>query len=317
MSHPDARAASPHARLTGRQRSYLCQMQFQIGNFSEDTAVHPDPARPGRYRANISPNWNILYVFGGLTMATAVNAARAALSNPSYELLTATATYVAPISAGPQTLDVRTLRAGRGAEQLVVEMRSGSEERAQPDLFVVCTFGPRRENETKFVDLRFPEVTKPEELTRIKPPPEARISRLAYHYSVEQRMVRGHLPWRTDWEPGPASWAAWHRLRITPRLSDGTVDPLTYVLAGDMIGPAVREAQGGKAPLTMMISLEICLHVFARTDSEWLLQDAHASQAGDGYASGRVNLWDERGQLVAQATQRALLRPLPSVTMPG
>ena len=59
----------------------------------------------------------------------------------------------------------------------------------------------------------------------------------------------------------------------------------------------------------MVISLEICLHVFARTDSEWLLQDSHACQARDGYVSGRVNLWDERGELVAQATQLATLRP--------
>ncbi|HEX5657030.1 MAG TPA: thioesterase family protein [Polyangiales bacterium] len=287
-------------------------MQFQIGNFSADTAVTPDPARPGRYRATLSSDWNILYVFGGVTMATAISAARAALSQPSFELLTATATYVGPISAGPQMLDVRTLRSGRGAEQLVVEMRSGEPDgRAPPDLFVVCTFGPRRESETKFVELTMPDVPGPDEAVRAKPPSGAYFARLPFHYSVEQRTVLGNMPWFTDWEAGPARWAAWHRLRNTPRLDDGTVDPLTYAVAGDMIGPAVRQAQGGKAPLTMMISLEICLHVFARTDSEWLLQDSQGTQAGDGYASGRVNLWDAHGRLVAQATQRALLRPMP------
>ncbi len=285
-------------------------MQYQIGNFSEDTAVRADSAQPGRYLANLSSNWNIVYVFGGVTMATALNAARAALSQPSFELLTATATYVAPITAGPQTLDVRTLRAGRGAEQLVVEMRSGDARAPHPDLFVVCTFGPRREGPAEFVDLKFPEVPKPSELERPKPPSSANFGRLPYHYSVEQRPVVGQMLWQSDWEAGPAYWSAWHRLRITPRLEDGTVDPLCYALAGDMIGPAVRQAMGGKAPLTMMISLEICLHVFATTKSEWLLQEAQASQAGDGYASGRVNLWDEDGRLVAQATQRAMLRPI-------
>ncbi|MET0287148.1 MAG: thioesterase family protein [Polyangiales bacterium] len=287
-------------------------MQYQIGNFREDTAVRPDATRPGRYLATISPNWNILYVFGGLTMATAINAATTALAQPDFELLTATATYVAPIKAGPQTLDVRVLRAGKGAAQLVVEMRAGEpDDRSQPDLFVVCTFGPRRASDTRFVELRMPDVARPEQVVRPKPPPGVIVGRLAYHYSVEQRPVLGNLPWTTDWEPGPAQWAAWHRLRDTPWLEDGTVDPLTYALAGDMIGPAVRQGQGGKAPLTMMISLEINLHVFARTNSEWLLQDAQASQAADGYASGRVNLWDEQGQLVAQATQRAMLRPMP------
>jgi acyl-CoA thioesterase len=286
-------------------------MQYQIGNFREDTQVHADPSQPGRYLGHISPNWNILYVFGGMTMAMALSAARSALSQPDFELLTATATYLAPITAGPQTLDVKTLRVGRGAEQLIVEMRAGDPgHKPQPDLLVVCTFGPRRESNIRFVDVTFPDVPEPETVTRAKPPPGATVGRLPYHYSVETRRVLGSEPWTHDWPPGPARWAAWHRLRNNPRLPDGTLDPLAYVPAADMIGPAVRQAQGGNAPLTMVISLEICLHVFAHTDSEWLLQDAQACQAGDGYASGRVNLWDERGQLVAQATQRAMLRPI-------
>jgi acyl-CoA thioesterase len=286
-------------------------MQYQIGNFREDTAVRADPSKPGRYLANISPNWNIIYVFGGLTMATAISAARAAVSQSDFELLTATATYLAPISAGPQTLEVRPLRVGKGAEQLVVEMRSGEPDaKPQPDLFVVCTFGPRRPTETRFVDLSFPEVPRPDELVRLKPPSDVAFGKLPYHYSVEQRPVKGNLPWKTDWPAGPAQWAAWHRLRITPRRDDGMVDQLAYVPAADMIGPAVRQGQGGSAPWTMVISLEICMHFYAHTDSEWLLQDAQACHADDGYASGRVNLWDERGKLVAQATQRAMLRPL-------
>ncbi|HEY6880766.1 MAG TPA: thioesterase family protein [Polyangiales bacterium] len=287
-----------------------------IGNFHEDTRVEADPSQPGRYLANIPPSWNILYVFGGLTMATAVAAARAALSQPEFELLNATATFLSPITAGPMTLDVKPLRVGKGAEQLVVDMHGGAPgANPQSDLHVVCTFAPRRESETNFVDLKFPDVPPPDQVERHTPPPGLNLTRLPYHHCVETRLVRGHLPWAKDWEAGPAQWAAWHRLRITPRLADGSLDPLAYVPAVDMIGPAVRQAQGAKAPITMAISLEICLHVFARTDSEWLLQDVQACHAGGGYASGRVNLWDERGQLVAQATQRALLRSLPA-TLP-
>jgi acyl-CoA thioesterase-2 len=290
-------------------------MAFEAGDFRADTTVRADPSRPGRYLATLSPHWNIMYVFGGLTMATAVSAARAALRQPSFELLTATAQYIAPVSAGPLTLDVRTLRAGRGAEQLLVELRAGEprDDDSPPDLFVMCTFGPRRANDTRFVGLEFPDVPKPAQVKRAEAPPGSVFGRLAYNSSVDQRPVIGNLSWETDWEPGPARWTAWHRLYNTPWLEDGTVDPLAYVLAGDMLGPAVRQGQGGKAPLTMMISLEICVHVFARTRGEWLLQDARALQAGDGYASGRVDLWDEQGQLIAQATQRAMMRPIPGL----
>jgi acyl-CoA thioesterase len=287
-------------------------MQYQIGNFAEDTAVTADAHHPGRYTANLSPNWNILYVFGGVSMATAISAARAAVSRPSFELLTATATFLSPIHAGPQTLDVRRLRASKGAEQLTVEMRSdaSSEERTGSDLHVVCTFGPKRPAVTTFVDLKFPSVPGPHDVEQPKPPPGSGFARLPYHHSVESRPVLGNLPWDQDWRAGPARWASWYRLRNNVRLDDGTLDPLVYVPAADMIGPAVRQAQGPGPRLTMSISLEIALHVFAHTDSEWLLQDARASQAADGYASGIVNLWDERGLLVAQALQRAILRPL-------
>jgi acyl-CoA thioesterase len=287
-------------------------MQYQIGNFAEDTAVTPDLTRAGRYTANLSPNWNVLYVFGGVSMATAVNAARTAVTQPGFDLQMATATFLAPITAGPQTLDVRTLRAGKGAEQLAVEMRSGgdTDEPSSSGLHVVCTFAPKRRTDTTFVDLAFPDVPKPQELERRKPPAGYGVARLPYNYSVESRVVLGNLPWDTDWEAGPARWAAWHRLRNTMRRADGTLDPLVYVPAADMIGPAVLQARGPGPRLTMVISLEISLHVFASTESEWLLQDVRATQAADGYASGIVNLWDERGTLVAQALQRAILRPL-------
>ena len=287
-------------------------MSYEIGNFREDTAVAVDPTRPGRYLATISPHWNILYVFGGMSMATAVSAARAAVTQPEFELRSATATYLAPIQSGPMTLDVRKLRVGKGSEQLAVDMRHGRPNDAREgstDLHVVCTFGPKRNSEARFVDLECPKVPAPESVAKLKPPEGFARGRVPYRHSVEVRPVLGNMPWEKDWQAGPARFLAWHRLRNNPRLADGSLDPLAYVPAADLIGAPLRQAQGPQGNSGMVISLEICLHVFARTDSEWLLQDAHACQARDGYVSGRVNLWDERGELVAQATQLATLRP--------
>jgi acyl-CoA thioesterase len=71
---------------------------------------------------------------------------------------------------------------------------------------------------------------------------------------------------------------------------------------------ALRIARGRGATPQMVVSLEISLHFYQTTDSEWLLQDAHIYQAGGGYVSGRVNLWDQRQRLVAHALQRGVLR---------
>lgn len=283
-------------------------MSYEIGNFSADTSVSPDPARPGRYRGHISPNWNVLYVFGGVTMATAVSAARSALGQREFELLSAHATFLAPIQSGAVTLDVKPLRAGKGSEQFTVDMRAGEGEHS--DLHLSCTFGPKRDHDARFTDLQFPDVPPPERVERPKPPPGFGIARLPYHYSVETRPVLGNLGWDTEWEAGPARWMAWHRLRNNPRLDDGSLDPLAYVPAADMVGFAFRQGVGPRAKPSMVISLDISLHVFARTDSEWLLQDTQVTQTSDGYLSGIVHLWDERGLLVASALQRAMLRTM-------
>src|SRR5262245_3906879 len=136
-------------------------MSYPPGQLLEDTRVVKDASTPGRYLATITPHWNILYAFGGVTMAAAVSAARAALSQPSFELLTTSCTFLTPVQAGPVTLDVRTLRAGKGSEQLAVDLYQGGTE---PALHLVASFGPRRdEHGGGFVDLRCPEVPQPED----------------------------------------------------------------------------------------------------------------------------------------------------------
>ena len=281
-----------------------------IGDLLRDTRVSEDPTRSTdkqrRYQATIPDSWNILYAFGGVTMATAVNAARTALSQPSFDLLSATATFVAPIQAGPATIDVRTLRSGKGSEQMVVDLRSGEGDHS--DLHVAVTFGPKRESDTRFADPPVPIVKKPDDTHPPPPPADYPMLKLPYHQSVEIKSCGDRMPWDTSWEGDKARWVGWFRFANTPRLADGTLDPIAYIPPCDMIGPALLQARGPKAAPTMVVSLEISVHFLQKTSSEWLLQDTQCYHAGDGYASGMVHLWDEQGTLVAHAIQRAVMR---------
>src|SRR4051812_19815542 len=117
-------------------------MTYPPGDLLEDTRVTADAERPMRMHANLSSAWNILYAFGGVTMAAAVNAARTAVSQPNFELLTATGTFLAPVKAGPLVMDVRTLRKGKGSEQLTVELHEANN--TSPSLHLVASFGPKR-----------------------------------------------------------------------------------------------------------------------------------------------------------------------------
>jgi acyl-CoA thioesterase len=288
-------------------------MTYQPGDLLEDTRVEPEPDHPGRYRATISNAWNIMYVFGGVTMATAVSAARAALANSAFEPLIATGTFLRPLHAGGVVLDVRSLRRGKGSEQLAVELRA--EGSAAPALHLVSTFGPRRESEIEALDLVCPDVPLPESIPAHVPRPGASMLLLPYYHSIETRVPPAIEPdavagaMHRDGAHQRSRWAGWLRFKKTPRLADGSLDPLAYVLASDSIGPALRVLRGRGAAPVMLVSLEISLHFFERTDSEWLLQDVQIYRAADGYVSGIVHLWDERKRLVGHALQRALLRP--------
>jgi acyl-CoA thioesterase len=280
-------------------------MTYKPGDLREDTRVEVVPGRAGRLRATLSNAWNVVYVFGGTTMALGVSAARAALSQPEFNLLSATCTFLSPVQAGAIELETRTLRRGKGSEQIAVDLFEGANQ--APSLHLVASFGPRREADLTHVDTPFPALIKPDDIPEFIPRPGSRMLMMPYYHSVETRVV----PRVSDHErPAHDSrWLGWFRFKNTPRTPEGELDPLAYVAACDMIGPALRELRGKKAAPMFMVSLEITLHFFARTRSEWLLQDARIYQAGDGYVSGIVNLWDEEERLLGYALQRAVLRP--------
>jgi acyl-CoA thioesterase len=280
-------------------------MTYEPGDLLQDTRVEPIPERPGRMRATLSNAWNVMYVFGGTTMALGVSAARAALSQPDFNLLSTTCTFLSPVQAGAIELDTRTLRKGKGSEQIAVDLFEGANQ--SPSLHLVASFGPRREADLVHVDVPFPTRIKPSDIPEHIPRPGSSMLMIPYYHSVETRVVP-----RADEQPRAPSdsrWLGWFRFKNTPRTAEGELDPLAYVAACDMIAPALRELRGKRAAPMLVVSLEITLHFFARTRGEWILQDARIYQAGDGYVSGIINLWDEQERLLGYALQRAVLRP--------
>ena len=51
-------------------------------NLRADTVLTADPAIAGRYHAEIPEGWKVAYVFGGVTMYTALRAMQEALGRP-------------------------------------------------------------------------------------------------------------------------------------------------------------------------------------------------------------------------------------------
>ena len=274
-------------------------------NLRTDTALTPDPDVAGRFHADIPDNWKVVYVFGGVSMYTALRAMREALGRPELELVTANAIFLAPVPPGPVTIDVEVLRDGRTASQMAADLRVDG----KLALRVHGVFGVAHDLDHGFLDVRFPEVPHPAD---VEPPPPA-----------DDRMPFGHINFhdQTDWRPvsgvpldreafraGPARCQIWTRLLEEPTLPEGGYDPLALAIHGDVIGPAVGAGLGPIDAPFMVLSLEIGIRFVATPVSPWVLQEIEAWHVGDGYATGPARLWDEELRLCAIATQTAHLR---------
>jgi acyl-CoA thioesterase len=273
------------------------------GDFLVDSDVLRDPARPGRYTLDLSPAWNVFYTFGGMSMAVALRAVQRELARDEFGPLTATALYVQPVTDGPIEIDVNILRSGRNAAQAVAELRN--EHHDGPALHLTATFGAPGSSPADYVDAVFPDVPPPEECDPPPPrPDDSPFKDINFHQQTDWRPTSW---WDPDtWTSQPAEATCWTRLVKEPRLADGTIDPISLPIPGDMLGAAVGQ-RVGPHPF-FVLTLELSVHFFATTTSPWVLQHVVSPQAADGYASGHVYLWDDSRRLLGFALQRAVMR---------
>jgi acyl-CoA thioesterase len=276
------------------------------GDFLADSEVGADPDVAGRYRADLSPAWNVFYVFGGMTLALALRSVERELGRSDLQPLTASALYVRPVTDGPVVIDVEVLRRGRSAAQATADLRN--EHHDGPALRLNATFGQQHRSMVDFVDAVYPDVPPPENCDPPPPrPDDSPFADIPFHRQTDWRPVE---PWDPDrWVSSKAEFCSWTRLVKEPFLADGTIDPVSLCVPADTLGPAISRRVAPDRPW-FVLTLELSVHFLQRTDSPWILQHVVGSHAGDGYASGHVFLWDTERRLVGFAMQRARMRPV-------
>ena len=291
-------------------------MDIAAGDILRDTEPTPVPGIEGRYQGAIPEAWRIFYAFGGSTMAAALRAATAEVARDDLHLLSADATFCQAVPCGPVAMQVEVLRQGRTAAQALVRLWALDPEDGDPagpagnDLLITCVFGSRQPSAFEFVGARFPEVPGPEECASREVDEGSPFAAIPYHHQTEFRSTTGPFPVEGDVPPGEPRAATWFRFHSTPRRADGTWEPTALALPGDILGTAVHAGVGSGSGYILVISLQISLQFVRDVRSDWLLQHTRAHVAGDGYASGTAELWDEERNLVAIATQCAKLQPL-------
>jgi acyl-CoA thioesterase len=298
-------------------RGHRVRMQIEPGDILRDTRPEPVAGIPGRYQGLIPDAWRVVYAFGGATMATALRAAAAEVARDDLHMVSTDATFCQAVPCGPVAVQVEVLRNGRTAAQALVRLWALDPDDPDPsgpvgnDLVLTAVFGDRSDAPFGFVGAVAPEVPGPTECpSRPEADPDSLFARIPYHFQTEFRPTGRAIAWGREFPPGEPRSSSWFRFLHTPWLPDGRWEPATLALPGDILGPAVHAGAGSAAGEFFVISLQIGLQFVGDVRTEWVLQHTRAHVAGDGYATGTAELWDQDRRLVAIATQCARIRPL-------
>ncbi|GAB3673443.1 thioesterase family protein [Angustibacter aerolatus] len=267
-----------------------------MSQFSDATALQPDG--PGRFRADVHPDWSIAgrtnggYLLSLLARAATEHAAAEGAATPVP--VAAAATYLSPAPPGPASVVVDTLRAGRTTGAYRVRLEAAGEPRVE----ATVTLGRLSPDAEPFHDA-VPQVQLPPAeqcvlLTRKGPGFDVPIMQV-----VHERLDPACLGWATGSPSGGGE------LRGHVELADGApVDPLALLLLVDALPPATFDlGLGGWVP-----TLQLTAFVRALPSPGPLVVRQLARLVEDGLVDETCDVWDARGRLVATGHQLAGVR---------
>src|SRR4051812_41297458 len=173
-------------------------MNVPAGDFVADSQSTPRIGEPGRYDGVIPLAWQIVDVFGGMTMSVALRAMQDELARPELRLISANSMFVDRVPCGPLTIDVDVLRSGKRIAQVASRLRTGSNDGVA--LHTHAVFGVDHDQEHALQDVQFPDVPPPEECDVPPPQPDEEgddrpWGHINFHDQNDWRPANGIAPW--------------------------------------------------------------------------------------------------------------------------
>jgi acyl-CoA thioesterase len=259
-------------------------------DFIFDRATRVDEASDGRWRAEISPTWNIFGVPNGGYLA-AVGLAGVARLVPHPDLLSVSAYYPTRTDQGEVLIRPEILRIGKRVSTAVARVEQGGEPRVQLTAMygdLSLARGPTHVSEQR------PMFPRPEECVRAEGPvaPE-----FVQHFDM--RVTPETAGWATGHPSGRAEMSGWVRF-IDGRPPDSASMPLF----ADCLPPAIFNLEQPAWTPT----LELTVHVRARPAPGWLQLRFTTRYLQNGFLEEDGEIWDESGTLVALSRQLAQAR---------
>jgi len=277
-----------------------------VGDFDADTAL---TGGDGRYRATLSPDWEIWGPNGGYVATIALRAvgATSRFTRPA----SLHAHFLSVAAFDEVDITVTQLRATRVAESHRVAVTQGDRAILEAIVWTVDQLRGLEHDEMPIPD----DVAPPAELSsvdeRLLAAPRPNRPVFTFWENLEDRP----LDWIDDWEnrtPSEARYRGWMRFRPRATFDDPFVDAGRSLIVLDTMGwPAAVRAY---APPIEFIAPNIDLAVhFHRLEpkSEFLFVEHTAPIADDGLVGTRARVWGESGRLLASGSQTLLCRPVP------
>lgn len=268
-----------------------------MADFADDTTVHSVDA--GRYRAELSPAWEVWGPIGGYVAAIALRALAAGSELPRPASFHCDFLSVARF--GPVELDVATLRRGKRTHALRVAMHQDG----TPILSATGWFVADGMSGLEHEHAAFPVVPPASALKSYAELADNYAEWFPFWRSADGRPVQGK-------EPHPPAWQTWMRLLDTRRPLDPVVEAGRMLLWLDMMmwNAASAPHPWPESHLAPNLDLAATFHAFAPAE-EWLLCDSYAPVARDGVIGCRGHVWTPAGALLASANATLFCRPNP------
>jgi len=262
---------------------------------SDFDAAAVEPDGEGRYVANLVRDYTVLGVpNGGYLQCVMASAALAAASDEGAAHLHATAVstnFMAAPVLGPVSLTTEVRRVGRSASFVHVALSQDGVVTTES----LVTVGTLRDSSVlRYQSSRPPIIAPVEECVALPV-----LEEMWYHHAVEMRRDPSSLQWwNGDVDVG--------EIVLWMKLTDGggLWDPWHTLFALDVLPPAtVPLGSTGWVP-----TLQLTSYVRRIPASEWLRARQWCVVVADGLVDQRCELFDDTGELVASASQLALVR---------
>ena len=267
-------------------------------DLQRDTAV---TGESGRYSATISPEWVVWSPQGGYLMAMALRAFGLATAFP--KPLSLACHFLSVPKVGSVDINVSSLRTTRIAESLRLAMSQDGRSFLEAILWAGDTV-----DGYVHAGASMPDVPGFESLAT-HPPPSNQGALNTLWKNIEQRPC-GPLHWQRS-EPAEPRQRDWVRLCSHTAGAEAFVEAGRYALFLDTFTwPAAAHAHAGD-PRFISPTLSFSIDFHQRSDSLWLLSDAHSPHGGDGRLFVHQQLWSPDGLLLASGTGTMICRPRP------